>query len=118
RCVGLVAVTPLRAGPSCGLPGQAPEQRDWVKIQSAKSSKVGQDSTGVDTGSVLANSHSLSRKWKGRRARTGYFEYVVSNPGDQWFQLTRAGAPPRLLSCRLCSSSSGRVRVLCVGALH
>jgi hypothetical protein len=43
-----VAVTSLRAGPSYGLPGQAPEQRDWVKIQSAKSSKVGQDSTGVD----------------------------------------------------------------------
>ena len=44
-----MAVAPLRAGPSCGLPGQAPEQRDWVKIQSAKSSKAGQDSTGVDS---------------------------------------------------------------------
>ena len=43
-----MAVTSLRAGPSDGLPGQAPEQRDWVKFQSAKSGKVGQDSTGVD----------------------------------------------------------------------
>src|SRR6516162_9308071 len=48
RYFRLVAVTSLRAGPSCGLPGQAPEQRDWVKIQSAKSSKVGQDSADVD----------------------------------------------------------------------
>jgi hypothetical protein len=48
RYVGLVAVTPLRAGPSCGLPGQAPERRAWVKIQSAKTTKTGQDSTGVD----------------------------------------------------------------------
>ena len=48
RCVGLAAVTSLRAGPSYGLPGQAPEQRDWVKIQPATSSKVGQHSTGVD----------------------------------------------------------------------
>jgi hypothetical protein len=39
---------PLRAGPSYGLPGQAPEQRGWVKIQSAKSTKAGQDSAGVD----------------------------------------------------------------------
>ena len=48
-----MAVTSLRAGPSYGLPGQAPEQRDWVKIQPAKSSKLGQDSTGVDTGNHI-----------------------------------------------------------------
>ncbi|MEY2606806.1 MAG: hypothetical protein QOH31_4633, partial [Verrucomicrobiota bacterium] len=41
-------VAPLRAGPSYGLPGQAPKRREWVKIQSAISSKAGQDSTGVD----------------------------------------------------------------------
>jgi hypothetical protein len=49
RYVGLVAVTSLRAGPSYGLPGQAPEQRNWIKIQPAKSIKPGQDSTGVDS---------------------------------------------------------------------
>src|SRR5215813_5656065 len=42
----------LRAGPSCGLPGQAPEHRAWVKIQSAKPSQVVQDSTGVDSGAA------------------------------------------------------------------
>jgi IstB-like ATP binding protein len=31
-----------------GLPGQAGKQPDWVKIQSAKSTKAGQHSTGVD----------------------------------------------------------------------
>src|SRR6185437_2462918 len=46
RCVRLVAVTPLRAGPSCSLPGQAlnPKQRghDWTPIQ-------GQTWTPIDT---------------------------------------------------------------------
>src|SRR5690242_5337293 len=49
-----VAVTPLRAGPSCGLPGQAPKHRTWVTIQSAKPSQVGQDSTGVDKIAIRA----------------------------------------------------------------
>jgi transposase len=48
-----VAVTSLRAGPSYGLPGQAPEPRDWVKIQPAKSSKLGQNSSGVDKDSIV-----------------------------------------------------------------
>ena len=44
-----MAVAPLRAGPSCGLPGQAPKRQRWVKIQPAKSSQAGQNSTGVDS---------------------------------------------------------------------
>src|SRR5262249_50925055 len=31
---------PTRPGPSCGRPDKPPEQQDWVKVQSAKSSKV------------------------------------------------------------------------------
>src|SRR6516162_5418402 len=61
RSVGLVAVTSLRAGPSYGLPGQAPEQRDWVKIQPATSSKAGQDSTGVDNRGNLPRMSALGR---------------------------------------------------------
>ena len=55
-----MAVTSLRAGPFCGLAGQAPEQRDWVKIQSAKSSKVGQDSTGVDNSDAADGNRSAT----------------------------------------------------------
>jgi transposase len=52
-----VAVTSLRAGPSYGLPGQAPQPRDWVKIQPAKSSKLGQNSSGVDNVFAAARVH-------------------------------------------------------------
>jgi hypothetical protein len=50
RSARLVAVAAQRAGPSRALPGQAPEQQTWVRIQSAETRKVGQDSTSVDTG--------------------------------------------------------------------
>jgi putative transposase len=52
-----VAVTSLRAGPSYGLPGQAPEPRDWVKIQPTKSSKLGQNSSGVDSRTLRQGSY-------------------------------------------------------------
>jgi hypothetical protein len=58
--------------------GTTPEQRDWVKIQSAKSTEVGQDSTGVD---ICVKSERFVTS--GQLAATTSAMYAKALPGLQ-----------------------------------
>jgi hypothetical protein len=73
RSARLAAVAVQRAGPSRALPGQAPKQRTWVRIQSAETRKTGQDSTGVDNPRVSGSNVEKAATARARLTTAGWF---------------------------------------------